>query len=462
VNLTPPHSVNQVPEGPESSERLALHIIALWENGEHTIDWLLTKELTSSNLESKDRARVTDWVTNWCRLHGTAEYLLNHHLKLGIATLPPILRRQMELTICRLIQEERTPKPILIDRAVEIAKGTFGVKMAGMTNAVLRKISKELSDEFGSDPQTFPALFASHPTWLLERWRLHWDDETIRQQILWDNARPATFLRWNGLKGEQRKALETLTHHNISFKVLPEFPDYFHLLSPFQMGALELVNAGYFSVQDPSAALPVRLLNPKPGMTLLDLCAAPGGKTTYMAELMGDSGEVWAVDLSHDRLRRIKESLHRLGISCVKVIAADGVTIDENPELAPMIGKFDGVLIDAPCSGLGVLSRRADLRWKRKPEDFSDLTTLQRKLLTSGAKMVRPGGALVYSTCTIEPEENEELIASFLKDNPSFEINRNYSDLPEIFYAEFGSVNTLSPRDHIDGSFAARMIKKVQ
>ena len=202
------------------------------------------------------------------------------------------------------------------------------------------------------------------------------------------------------------------------------------------------------TVQDASAGLAVLLLDPRPGETVLDLCAAPGGKSGFIAERMEDRGRVVALDRSVRRLRDVTENLRRLGIRCVEARAADALTAD-------LEGGYDRVLVDAPCSGLGVLARRPDLRWRRQPSDLRELPCAQARLLARGAALVRRGGVLVYSTCTTEPEENENVVEAFLKDHPGFQAEPARGLLPEAVADRH--VQTWPHRHGCDGAFAARL-----
>jgi 16S rRNA (cytosine967-C5)-methyltransferase len=196
----------------------------------------------------------------------------------------------------------------------------------------------------------------------------------------------------------------------------------------------------------------VILLDPQPGETVLDLCAAPGGKTTFIAEMMANRGRVVAVDRYETKLDLIRRGCTRLGISCVDFLAADARSLEAEPA--------DRVLVDAPCSGLGTLRKKPDIRWKRQPEDIVKLTLLQREILDSAARLVKPGGVLVYSTCTTEPEENQVQAAAFLERHPEFTAEDASAFVPKAVVDAAGAVETLTHRHHVDGSYAARFRKQ--
>ena len=214
---------------------------------------------------------------------------------------------------------------------------------------------------------------------------------------------------------------------------------------------MELFRTGMFTIQDESAALPCLLLAPKPGERVIDMCAAPGGKTTNIAELMKNEGEVVAVDKYEVKLTLIKSSCERLGLHNVRFHAADATTLEAEAA--------DRVLLDAPCSGLGVLSKKPDIKWKRDVADLIKLTRLQSDLLENAARLVKAGGVLVYSTCTTEPDENQEIIKAFLAHHPEFALDPAAPFVSADLVNPEGFVETFPHRHAMDGSFAARLVK---
>lgn len=405
---------------------------------------------------------ITERISIWSRGRGSARYLLNKHLKRGIQSLPYDLRRALEITVCRLLFDERVPKPLIVSSAVDEIRRQYGESLSRVANAVLRKIYSSPANwpDRELNPVDYFAVSTSHPHWIVQRWLTRWGEERTELQLLWDNRRPDIWLRWNRLKGDANKAKATLDSADIEFQTNSAFSGFFRILGSFYPQGASLVQSGYFSVQDPSASLAVRLLDPKPGKRILDLCAAPGGKTTLIAELTDDAAQIIAVDFSKDRLRRVTESLQRLGISCVQMVHSDGVTYVADYQKAKKSPLFDAVLLDVPCSGLGVLNRRVDLRWRRKPEDLEDLVKLQRELIRAAGKCIKTGGIIVYSTCTTEPEENEEIIRGFIAERPEFEFDDRAVDIPPIFFRGKGEIVTDSPRDSVDGIYAARLIRR--
>jgi 16S rRNA (cytosine967-C5)-methyltransferase len=219
-----------------------------------------------------------------------------------------------------------------------------------------------------------------------------------------------------------------------------------------RIGQNELFKSGLFTIQDESAALPCILLDPRPEHRVLDMCAAPGGKTTHIAEGMKNQGEITAIDKYEVKLTFIKAACERLGLRNVKLLVADSSTMECEP--------FDRIILDAPCSGLGVLTKKPDLKWKRDIGDVIKLSMLQRELLENAARLLKPGGVLVYSTCTTEPEENQEIVKGFLTKHPEFELeNASRFVSSDLVNAE-GCIETFPHKHGMDGSFAARLVRR--
>ncbi len=215
--------------------------------------------------------------------------------------------------------------------------------------------------------------------------------------------------------------------------------------------AWEYFSKGFFNIQDESAGLACKLVDPKPGMRVLDLCAAPGGKTAYLAEAMQDTGEIVALDRYESRLKIMRKNIERLGITCIKTIEVNALEYNDTG--------FDRVLADVPCLGSGTLSKKPDIKWKKDLFDLRKINEAQFELMEKAANLVTPGGVLVYSTCSIEPEENSEVVLRFLKDHPEFKIESAASIFPSEVVDQNGFIQTLPHRDHMDGAFAAKLVK---
>jgi 16S rRNA (cytosine967-C5)-methyltransferase len=286
-------------------------------------------------------------------------------------------------------------------------------------------------------------LAGSHPAWLAQRWTRRWGSEACCQLLDWNNRPPETFARVNTLKTDPGRLLDRWRlKENVEYDFIRR--DWiqeslvFKLKAPPPLTSLRSFREGWFYVQDPSTLLSVSILDPHRNERILDLCAAPGGKATCIAQIVGNEALVIARDNSPTRLALVRENCDRLGASCVtpELCRPDGSTSDSSL-------RFDRVLIDAPCSNTGVLRRRVEARWRLRLEDLSLSARTQGQLLIQGASLLQPGGVLVYSTCSLEPEENQQVIRKFLADHPRFVLEQERELFPF--------------RDHVDGAYVARL-----
>jgi 16S rRNA (cytosine967-C5)-methyltransferase len=288
-----------------------------------------------------------------------------------------------------------------------------------------------------------PHLGYSHPEWLVTRWHKRWGAGPTAQLLEWNNTPPKTFARVNTLKADPGKLLEQWREEALEYDfVRRDWVDanlVFELKSHPPLGRLLSFQQGQFYVQDPSTLLAVRELNPQPGDRVLDLCAAPGGKLTFIAQLMRNEGRLVAHDTAADRLKLIEQNCARLGVTCVQTALPSNLVSQPS-------ALFDRILVDAPCSNTGVMRRRVDLRWRIRLEAIQKLQATQRDLLRQAAALLRPGGTLVYSTCSLEPEENGQLIDQFIGDHAEFKLE--------------GTRELLPFADGVDGTYVARMLRR--
>ena len=341
--------------------------------------------------------------------------------------LRPALRNLLQLGLYQIFWLDRIPPHAAVHETVEQAKRAGYHSQAGLINAVLRgylreadEIKKILADMKISQP----ALGWSHPEWLVNKWRKQFGDEKTRQLLEWNNTPPKTFARVNTL--EYDFVPRDWTGENLSFELKAHPP----------LHSLGSLRDGWFYLQDPSTLLAPALLGAQPGETILDACAAPGGKTTFIAQLMNNEGKIIASDLDPTRLRLVKENCARLGVTCVE---------SQSVTAAPPEARFDRILIDAPCSNTGVMRRRVDLRWRISEAEILRLQKAQLELLNQAAPQLKPGGVIVYSTCSLETEENSEVIKQFLAANPNFKLETERQLLPFA--------------DGVDGAYVARLAR---
>ena len=415
------------------------------------VENLLEKEFARSHLSTVDRGLCQELVYGVVRWRSTLDSLIAR--KTDGRAQPSGLQTLLRLGLYQIFWLDRIPDHAAVNETVELAKrGGFG-KQAGFVNAVLRGYLRDFdgTKKWLADLQaTDPSLGHSHPEWLIARWQKRWGPMETAQLLEWNNRPPKIFARVNhlkpaGLTDEQRTTAlieqwraETVEYDFVRRDWIEENL-VFELKSHPTLAQLPSFQEGRFYIQDPSTLLAVRELDPQPGDAVLDLCAAPGGKTTYIAQRMQNRGHIVAQDLSPDRLRLVEQNCARLGADIVSF---------ELAETAPAArdSQFDRILIDAPCSNTGVMRRRVDLRWRLRVEEIDRLRSMQLDLLRRAAPWLRPGGVLVYSTCSLEPEENESVVEQFLEEHSAYRRERR---------------RELTPfRDGVDGAFVARLERK--
>jgi 16S rRNA (cytosine967-C5)-methyltransferase len=382
--------------------------------GQDFVEDCLESELGHCSLSPADRGLCQELVFGVVRWQRTLDWLIDR--KTNGRAQNRVLQILLRLGLYQLFWLDRIPDHAAVHETVELAKQFgFGPK-AGFLNAILRgyiRARDQTAQELENLKQSSPALGFSHPDWLVERWQGRWGAAKTAQLLQWNNTVPPTFARLNTLKTDavalaQQWTAEGVIFHPRQFSWTPENLT-FELSSHPPLAKLPSFQQGYFYIQDPSTLFAIHELDPQPGESILDLCAAPGGKTTYIAQRMQNRGRIVALDLQPGRLKILEENCARLGVTCVQA------ALTAPDKLAP----FDRILIDAPCSNTGVLRRRLELRWRLRPEDLDRLRQTQLSLLQSAITKLKPGGTVVYSTCSLEPEENETLIADFLHANPT-------------------------------------------
>jgi 16S rRNA (cytosine967-C5)-methyltransferase len=424
--------------GPKPRE-IAARILQRRREGDF-VEHLLEAALAEHNLAPADRHLCQELVYGIVRWEATLDWLVAR--RTTGRTQKPALQVLLRLGLYQIFWLDRIPPHAAVHETVELARtGGFGPQ-SGFVNALLRgylrafaetrKVLEELK-------VTQPHLGYSHPEWLVRRWQERWGTEKTAQLLAWNNSAPKTYARVNRLKTEAGSLLEQWRQEGVEYDFIkPDWVDdhvIFLLKSHPPFRKMPSFQQGKFYLQDPSTLLSVAELGPAPGESILDLCAAPGGKLSYIAQLTGNQGRLVAHDVSTERLEQVKENAARLGLASVEPVTS---------ETLPPSERFDRVLVDAPCSNTGVMRRRVDLRWRVRPEEVTRLRQSQIQLLQQAFAHLRPGGVLVYSTCSLEPEENRMVVRDFLSTQPWLRLDRERELLP----FEAG----------VDGAYTARLI----
>ena len=381
-------------------------------------DLALERELKRSKLSPRDRGLATELAYGAIRQRRRLDGWLDRLGKVPAAKQPPRLRWLLHVGLQQILLMDRVPASAAVSTAVELAKRERLQRLAPVVNGVLRAAVRAVeageSLPVPSDPQKRLALEHSLPDWLVAELWGQIGPERTEALAAASNRIPPLDLRCNRLRSSREALLE-----NLPAVALAELPDGLTLTSrPGPLPQLAGFSEGQWCVQDRSAQRIAPLLDPQPGQRVLDACAAPGGKTTHIAELMGDQGEVVAVDVAPRRLQQVSANAERLGLRCIRTEAADATDLtDWEAE------SFDRVLLDVPCSGLGTLARHADARWNLKPDGIEELVGLQHQLLEQGARLLKPDGRLVYATCTVHPAENTGVVEAFVEENPDWQFS---------------------------------------
>jgi len=415
------------------------------------LDPLLARLLSSSELSPLDRALVTDLVNGTIKFKRRLDWILNLFLPSGVESLNAQILSLLRLGSYQIIFSERIPDFAAVDQTVNLAKVHLGQRWANLVNGVLRNIIRDREGlpypPLDKDPLSHISIYYSHPEWMVKRWLNRFGLEETISLCRWNNQRPKISIRLNTLKFTGMELERELRSGGIKFKRGRYLKDFYEIErgNPLRTKAF---SAGLFQVQDQSSGLAVLLLGPRAGEKVIDLCAAPGGKFCSIVQLTHGKAKAIGVDISGRRLQLVRQNCQRLGVKSALLLRADG------RYLRTRTGA-DRVLIDAPCSGLGALRKRADLRWKMTPRRIRKLAVLQRDLLQNGAALLRGGGLLVYSTCTMEPEENQLMIQDFLHVNRRFKLEKPSRAIPRDFIDGDGFVTTYPHIHQIDGTFAA-------
>ena len=361
------------------------------------------------------------------------------------------IKTWLYLGLYQMMYLDSIPNHAAINETVELAKKNMGEKVGDFVNAVLRAYQRNPEVKYPEDPVLRIAYEHSYPPELIAKWIELWGEEDTEYLALFYNENPRLHIRVNTTATTRDKLIQYFIKRDIP--VTPSPVSKVTILTNAADEVLEDVafSEGYFSIQDTSSTLIVDLLDPHPEENILDLFAAPGGKCTYIAEKMVNTGEVVAVDKIPNKMKLLKQAADRLQLTNIKQVVTDAF------RYGPVAPAYDRVLADVPCSGWGVFGRKADLRWQAN-KNIEELVKLQEKALDYAANFVRAGGILVYSTCTLNPAENEEQIKKFLQRNPKFTLVNAKEILPSDFVVE-GMFKTLPFKHDMDGAFAAKMRK---
>jgi 16S rRNA (cytosine967-C5)-methyltransferase len=446
----------------KNPRRAAFDILVRIQKERSFADILIDHELSKEIIKGADRGLLTELVYGVLRRQGTLDHIIGQFSTQRPEKLELYVLLLLRLGLYQSFFLDRVPVSAAVNETVKLAKD-LAPRAAGFINAVLRSADR------GRDQITYPdrnetpvqylAVRYSHPAWLAAQWyeQLGIDEAEALAAAMAEP--PPLTVRTNTLRITRDQLMEQLNREGVTCTPTTWSPDGIRLNHSGSVTRLPSFNAGLFTVQDESSQLAPLFLDPRKGERALDACAAPGGKTTQIAQLMGDSGEIFACDVGSKKLRLIKETCDRLGIASVRTFTMDATA----PSQAIKDLRFQRILVDAPCSGLGVIRRNPEGKWWKLPSDLPPLATTQLAILENLSGYLEPDGRLLYATCSTSRVENEDVVEAFLKRHPEFEVE----DLRELFpsfaplITDRGFFRSWPHRDGMDGFFAARL-KKIQ
>jgi 16S rRNA (cytosine967-C5)-methyltransferase len=449
------------PEGSKGAREFAVEILSQVERRKAYADILLDHSLKRSLLSNRDRALLTQLVYGTLRWRGRIDWLLGKVLRRSLSATTPYLRNLLRLTLYQVLFLDRVPDYAAVNEGVELAKRREGRSSGGLLNGVVRRVLREKDrlrfPRVDDDLIQYLAIHWSHPDWLVKKWLGYFGREETEMLLQADNGESPLVLRVNSLKTNRNELLEAMRTAGVDAAPTPWSPQGIQVRGSSPVDRLTGFQEGHFQVQGEASQLIGHLLDPKPGERVLDACSAPGGKATHLAELMADRGEIVATDISIRGLERMRQNVQRMGIGSVHPYLVD---VTKGLE-GPLVFSYDRILVDAPCSGLGTLRSHPEAKWHRDESDIRRLSRLQKSIVREVTPLLKSGGVMVYATCTLTREENEEVVHDLLAGNRDLVLEEAYRYLPEearqLVSGKF--FLTLPYRHNTDGFFAARMRK---
>lgn len=431
-------------------------LCAVHENGAYA-NVELVEAFRENRLDDVERRFATELVYGVVKAGDTLEWMIRQYTKRPLRKMTPYVRAVLRLGLFQLFFLDKIPPSAVCNESAELMKKYGHIGTVRFVNAILRTAAREperarITEE--KDDVTYLSLAMQHPAWLIRRWLCEFGREETERLCAFNNAPAALSIRANLLRSTREALMEKLREEGAEVQPSAWTREGIICKTHGALDASKSLRDGLFQVQDESSMQVAHVVAPNPGEFVLDMCSAPGGKTTHLAEKMENCGRIIALDIYDAKLARVEENAKRLGISIIETKRLDA------REAGNLFrGRADRVLLDAPCSGLGVLRRRPDARWRKSEKEIGLLPRLQRELLESAADAVRPGGVIVYSTCTIEKEENETLVNNFLASHKEFALETAGAYLP-LRTSNKQMVQFYPQRDGIDGFFIARLRRK--
>lgn len=421
----------------------------------------VNKHLENDKLREIDRSFATELVYGTVKWMIEIDYIIDKFSSVKLKKLSPWIKNILRLGIYQLLHTDKIPVSAACNTSVDLAKRYGHQASSRFVNAVLRNVAKNADSIPYPDKNNINEYFSikySHPAWLVDKWIKLFGNKFTEELLKSNNVVPDFTIRTNTLKMTRDKLIESLNKEGIKAKAGKYLDEAIVLENPSSISRLETFRNGYFQVQDESSMLCAKVLGPKEGELVIDVCSAPGGKATHMAQLMNNKGTIIARDVHPHKLKLIENAVIRLGIDIIKTEVFDALNIDEK-----LVDKADKVLVDAPCSGLGIIRKKPDIKNSKTISELTEIVSLQREILYKASQYVKIGGCLVYSTCTIQPEENIDIVNEFLEQNKGYKLIGFEKLLPEklqIDTSKEGYIQLYPNTNQTDGFFISKIIRE--
>ncbi|MBM7615848.1 16S rRNA (cytosine(967)-C(5))-methyltransferase RsmB [Alkaliphilus hydrothermalis] len=420
----------------------------------------LNKELDGKEYSQLDKGFMTELVYGVLENAIYIDHVIQQFSSIKLKKINANTLNLLRLGIYQIQFLDKIPPSAAVNESVNLAK-IYSKKSSGFVNAILRNVIRNKDNikmpDVKKEPVKYLSITYSHPEWMVQQFLKHFSMEFTEELLKANNTTPELNVRVNTLKISIEDCIKALEKEGLKVTQNPHIAEALTIKGVHNLVEMELLRKGYIYIQDFGSMLIARIVEPKEGDFVIDVCSAPGGKATHMAQLMKNEGKVLARDIHPHKLKLIKRNAKRLETSIVETQNFNGKDIDGN-----LLGMADKVLVDAPCSGLGIIRRKPEIKYNKTPDDINEITEIQLEILRNASKYVKPKGFIVYSTCTIEPSENQGVVEKFLKDNTNFQLVNIGEEYKDIIPGETqGEMIQLYPNVHgTDGFFIAKLQRK--
>ncbi|WP_291581466.1 16S rRNA (cytosine(967)-C(5))-methyltransferase RsmB [Clostridium sp. UBA6640] len=436
-----------------NARKIATEVVSQVFNNKAYSNIVLGLELNNSDLSEVDKALVTEIVYGTIKYKYSIDKIIQNFTGKNFNKLESFVLNILRISIYQIKYLDKIPDFAAVNEAVNLTKKNVSVGASKLVNGVLRNYLRNLDKQYYNDNEIEKLAFHhSFPQWLIKHFISHYGRDNAENILKGLNERPAITLRANSLKGDYEEVFEALEKNKYDIMEGYVCPEAIRIVNGRSIEANPLFKDGYVTVQDESAMLVAPSMDIEENMTVLDLCSAPGGKTTHISEIMNNTGKVLAFDIHENKLSLILSNVQRLGIKNIKCSTLDATIYNSELE-----DRGDRVLIDAPCSGLGIIRKKPEIKYTKTSKELKEIVKIQKEIMKNAAKYVKKDGVILYSTCTLNKEENENNIQWFLKNHPNFKLEPLfYGNVDNIIYSEEGYA-TILPNKYMDGFFIAKI-----